>query len=84
VRVLWNALLDGEPSGRGELDLAFLFAGMLTAATYFDQDTADEAEVRRLADALYRRADGRQRRRDGDDGDARQQLPDHARSLPGR
>jgi hypothetical protein len=30
---------------------------MLTAATYFDHDTADEAEVRRLADALYRRAD---------------------------
>ncbi len=39
------------------IDSAFLFAGMLTAATYFDQDTADEAEVRRLADALYRRAD---------------------------
>ena len=30
---------------------------MLTVATYFDRDTADEAEVRRLADALYRRAD---------------------------
>ena len=39
------------------IDSAFLFAGMLTAATYFDHDTADEAEVRRLADALYRRAD---------------------------
>ena len=39
------------------LDSAFLFAGMLTAAAYFDQDTADEAEIRRLADALYRRAD---------------------------
>src|SRR5262245_35961390 len=39
------------------IDSAFLFAGMLTAAAYFDQDTADEAEVRRLADALYRRAD---------------------------
>jgi hypothetical protein len=39
------------------LDSAFLFAGMLTVATYFDQDTEDEAEVRRLADALYRRAD---------------------------
>ena len=25
--------------------------------TYFDHDTADEAEIRRLADALYRRAD---------------------------
>jgi hypothetical protein len=39
------------------VDSAFLFAGMLTAATYFDRDTADEADVRRLADALYRRAD---------------------------
>jgi hypothetical protein len=39
------------------VDSAFLFAGMLTAAAYFDGDTSDEAEVRRLADALYRRAD---------------------------
>jgi hypothetical protein len=39
------------------IDSAFLFAGMLTAATYFDQDTADEAEIRRLANALYCRAD---------------------------
>jgi len=39
------------------LDSAYLFAGMLTCATYFDADTADEAEVRRLADTLYRRAD---------------------------
>ena len=39
------------------IDSAFLFAGVLTVATYFDRDTADEAEVRRLADALYRRAD---------------------------
>jgi hypothetical protein len=39
------------------LDSAFLFAGVLTCATYFDADTADEAEIRRLADTLYRRAD---------------------------
>src|SRR6266403_4444405 len=39
------------------LDSAFLFAGVLTCATYFDADTADEAEVRRLSDELYRRAD---------------------------
>jgi hypothetical protein len=39
------------------LDSAFLFAGVLTCATYFDADTEDEAEVRRLADELYRRAD---------------------------
>ena len=30
---------------------------MLTCATYFDADTQDEAEVRRLADELYCRAD---------------------------
>ena len=30
---------------------------MLTAAAYFNDDTADEAEIRRLADAIYRRAD---------------------------
>jgi hypothetical protein len=39
------------------IDSAFLFAGMLTAATYFDRDTESEAEIRRLTDALYRRAD---------------------------
>ena len=39
------------------IDSAFLFAGMLTCAAYFDQDTEEELEVRRLADALYRRAD---------------------------
>ena len=39
------------------IDSTFLFAGMLTCAAYFDGDTAEEAEVRQLADALYRRAD---------------------------
>jgi len=39
------------------VDTAFLFAGMLTAAMYFNADTADEQEIRTLADALYRRAD---------------------------
>jgi hypothetical protein len=39
------------------IDSAFLFAGVLTVAAYYDRETADEAEVRRLADALYRRAD---------------------------
>jgi hypothetical protein len=51
---------NGRRVGQCELstiDSALLFAGMLTAATYFDQDTEDEAEIRRLADALYRRAD---------------------------
>ena len=39
------------------IDSAFLFAGFLTVATYFDRDTPDEHEIRTLADALYRRAD---------------------------
>jgi hypothetical protein len=41
------------------IDSAFLFAGMLTAATYFDRDTEEEQEIRALADALYGRADWR-------------------------
>ena len=50
----------GRRAGRCELstiDTAFLLAGMLTAASYFDQDDEDEREIRTLADALYRRAD---------------------------
>ena len=39
------------------IDSALLFAGMLTCAAYFDADTEEEAEVRRIADELYRRAD---------------------------
>ena len=39
------------------IDSAFLFAGMLTCASYFDADSEEEAEVRRLADELYCRAD---------------------------
>jgi hypothetical protein len=49
-RRVWNCELS-------TLDSAFLFAGALTCAFYFDADTEEEAEVRRLADALYRRAD---------------------------
>jgi hypothetical protein len=41
------------------IDSAFLFAGMLTCAAYFDADTEEETEVRRLADELYCRADWR-------------------------
>jgi hypothetical protein len=41
------------------IDSAFLLAGALTAAMYFDRDTLVEREVRELADALYRRADWR-------------------------
>ncbi len=39
------------------VDSAFLLAGALTAATYFDAATADETEIRTLGDGLYRRAD---------------------------
>lgn len=41
------------------IDTALLLAGMLTAATYFREDDEAEAEIRGLADALYRRADWR-------------------------
>jgi hypothetical protein len=39
------------------IDTTILIAGALTAAAYFDQETDGEGEVRRLADALYRRVD---------------------------
>ena len=39
------------------VDTAFLLAGALTAAAYFDVASEDEQEIRTLADALYRRAD---------------------------
>ncbi len=38
------------------VDTAFLLAGALTAARYFDAASADEAEIRTLGDSLYRRA----------------------------
>ena len=39
------------------IDTAYLLAGALTAAQYFDRETKDESEIRNLTDALYRRAD---------------------------
>jgi hypothetical protein len=39
------------------IDSAFLFAGALTVAAYFDADTEDEAKVRALAKSLYERVD---------------------------
>ena len=39
------------------VDSAFLLAGALTAGIYFDASSADESEIRTLADALYHRAD---------------------------
>ncbi len=39
------------------IDSAVVFIGGLVAAAYFDGDSANEREIRWLADALYRRAD---------------------------
>ncbi len=50
------------------IDTGFLMAGVLTAAAYFDADASDsldEVELRRLADALYRRVDWRWAQREG-------------------
>ena len=41
------------------IDTAILIVGFLTAATYFDAESVDEAEIRRLAEALYARVDWR-------------------------
>ena len=47
------------------VDTALLMAGILTAAGYFQEDTKEEAEIRKLADALYRRVDWRWARNRG-------------------
>lgn len=39
------------------MDTTYLLAGALTAAAYFDRQEAAEREIRRLGEALYRRAD---------------------------
>ena len=39
------------------VDSSLLFLGMLFAAEYYDQDHPDEREIRRLATAIYERAD---------------------------
>ena len=53
---------SGRRAHRSELstvDTALLMAGILTSAAYFQEDTKEEAEIRKLADALYRRVDWR-------------------------
>ena len=53
---------DGQRAWRCELstmDTAILIAGALTAAAYFDRRDTREQELRKLADALYRRVDWR-------------------------
>jgi len=50
----------GRRFGNSEIstiDSAYLIAGALTAAEYFDRDTKDERELRKLAETLYHRAD---------------------------
>ncbi|MFN2492590.1 MAG: glucoamylase family protein [Pyrinomonadaceae bacterium] len=39
------------------IDTAYLLAGALAAAMYFDRETKEEREIRRLAETLYARAD---------------------------
>jgi hypothetical protein len=39
------------------VDTAFLIAGMLAAAAYFQDDTSEERQIRELADLLYRRVE---------------------------
>src|SRR5439155_17844863 len=48
----------GRRAHRSELstvDTTLLLAGALTAAAYFQHDNKEETEIRKLADALYRR-----------------------------
>ena len=55
-------MATGKRVGDCELstvDTAFLLAGMLTAAAFFDGEHEDEQEIRTLADTLYRRVDWR-------------------------
>lgn len=50
----------GQRTWQSELstiDTALLLGGVLHARQYFDQDNAKEAEIRALADAIYRRVD---------------------------
>ena len=74
-RRVWNCELS-------TLDSAFLFAGALTCATYFDGDTEEEAEVRRLADALYRRADWDWACNGGADAHPRLEARDRLPAVP--
>lgn len=52
----------GQRAWKSELstiDTALLMAGVLVCGLYFDRDSEDEAEIRKLADQLYRRVDWR-------------------------
>jgi hypothetical protein len=47
------------------IDTALLMAGVLAAGLWFNHDSADEAEIRDLADRIYRRVDWRWALNDG-------------------
>jgi hypothetical protein len=49
-RRVWNSEIS-------TIDTTYLLAGALTAAMYFDRETKEEREIRRLAAALYEGAD---------------------------
>ena len=49
-RRVWNCEVS-------TIDTTYLLAGALTSAMYFDRETEEEREIRRLAEALYARAD---------------------------
>ena len=54
------SVADGTRAWRCELstiDTALLMAGVLVSQSYFDRQTRNEKEIRRLADSLYRRVD---------------------------
>jgi hypothetical protein len=56
----WLDMQTGRRAWNCELstvDSAILFAGMLVAAAYFDQDSEAEHAIRALAEELYQRAD---------------------------
>jgi hypothetical protein len=46
-----------ETTELSTIDTALLIAGVLSSAEYFDRSHPDEREIRRLADALYRRVE---------------------------
>jgi len=49
-RRVWNCEIS-------TIDTTYLLAGALAAAMYFDRETKEECELRRLAESLYARAD---------------------------
>jgi hypothetical protein len=57
-RRVWNSEIS-------TIDTTYLLAGALTASIYFDRKTKAEREIRRLAEALYARADWQWAQNDG-------------------